>query len=53
MIKLTVLYGHPVDPSAFDSYYLTEHLALFKKMNGVVKAEITKFLPGSDGLNPP
>lgn len=53
MIKVTVLYGHPVDPLAFDSYYLNEHLAIVKKMEQVVKAEITKFLPGPDGTNPP
>jgi uncharacterized protein (TIGR02118 family) len=53
MIKVTVLYGHPVDPKAFDSYYLNEHLAIVAKMKEVLKAEITKFLPGPDGVNPP
>lgn len=53
MIKITVLYGHPIDPVAFDSYYLNEHLAIVGKMKKVVRAEITKFLPGPDGANPP
>ena len=52
MIKLTVLYGHPVDPPAFEAYYSSTHMPLVGKINGVVKAETTKFLPGLDGLKP-
>lgn len=53
MIKITVLYGHPVDPAAFEAYYFGTHMPLVAKMKGVVKAETTKFLPGPDGANPP
>ncbi len=53
MIKVTVLYGHPADPKAFDSYYLNEHLVIVARMKKVVRAEITKFLSGPDGANPP
>lgn len=49
MIKVTVLYGHPTDPAAFESYYATSHMPLVGKINGIAKAEITKFLPNPDG----
>lgn len=38
MIKLTVLYGHPADPAAFESYYFSSHLAFLEKVTGGVKA---------------
>ena len=34
MMRLTVLYGHPDDPAAFDKYYEEVHLPLAKKMQG-------------------
>lgn len=34
MMRLTVLYGHPDDPAAFDKYYEEVHLPLAKKMEG-------------------
>lgn len=52
MIKLTVLYGHPVDPATFETYYFKTHMPLVAKISGIVKAETTKFLPGPDGANP-
>jgi len=52
MIKVTVLYGHPTDPAAFESYYSTSHLPLVGKVSGIAKAELTKFLPGPDGSKP-
>ena len=52
MIKITVLYGQPVDPASFETYYFKTHMPLVAKINGVVKAETTKFLPGPDGSNP-
>lgn len=53
MIKLTVLYGHPDDPTAFEAHYFSIHMPLVGKITGVVKAETTKFLPGLDGIKPP
>ncbi len=53
MIKLTVLYGHPEDATAFEAYYSSTHMPLVAKIKGVVKAETTKFLPGLDGIKPP
>lgn len=52
MIKLTVLYGHPVDPTAFEAYYFNKHMPLVAKMHGVVKAETTKFMSAADGGKP-
>jgi uncharacterized protein (TIGR02118 family) len=49
MIKLTVLYGHPTDPTIFESYYVNTHLPLVAKMKGFEKAELTKFLNEPDG----
>ena len=32
MVKLTVLYGHPDDPDAFEEYYADTHMPLVDKM---------------------
>ncbi len=52
MIKITVLYAHPVDPNAFETYYSNTHMPLSVKINGIAKAETTKSLPGPDGGSP-
>ena len=52
MIKATVLYGHPTEPGAFEKYYAETHLPIAAKMQGVIKMELTKFLPGPDGAQP-
>lgn len=52
MIKVTVLYGHPIDSEAFESYYASAHMPLVGKMTGFEKAEITKFLSNPDGSKP-
>lgn len=52
MIKGTVLYGHPKDTGAFESYYSQTHLPLVAKTQGMTKAEYTKFLPNPDGSAP-
>ena len=44
MVKLTVIYGHPTDPEAFEKYYATTQPPLVEKMKGVEKAELTKFM---------
>lgn len=49
MIKLTVIYGHPTDPEAFEKYYAATHLPLVEKMKGVEKAELTKFMDEANG----
>lgn len=35
MIRLTVLYGHPDDPSEFDRYYRDVHIPLARQMKGL------------------
>ncbi len=53
MIKLTVLYGHPTDPAAFETYYAETHMPLVEKMTGLSRAEFTRVLPNADGSPPP
>jgi uncharacterized protein (TIGR02118 family) len=52
MIKVTVLYGHPSDPEAFESYYANKHHPLVSKVKGIVKSELTKFMSSADGGKP-
>ncbi|MCW8981149.1 MAG: EthD family reductase [Altibacter sp.] len=49
MQKITVLYGHPTDPEAFEKYYKKNHLPLTATMKGVARLELTKFLGTPDG----
>jgi uncharacterized protein (TIGR02118 family) len=35
MYRLTVLYGHPADPAAFDEYYWNVHIPIARKMRGL------------------
>jgi uncharacterized protein (TIGR02118 family) len=50
--KLTVLYGHPTNPAAFEKYYAEVHLPLADKITGYTRVELTKGLPGPDGAKP-
>ncbi len=52
MQKVTVLYGHPADPNAFEKYYRDHHMPLLAKMKGIAKVEFTKMLGGPDGSSP-
>ncbi len=52
MQKLTVLYGHPTDPEAFENYYRDHHMPLVAKMQGIAKVELTIMLGGPDGSSP-
>jgi uncharacterized protein (TIGR02118 family) len=49
MVKLTVLYGHPTDPAAFEQYYAASHMPLVSKIKQILKAETTKFMDEADG----
>lgn len=42
MIRLTVLYGHPEDPVAFDRYYRDIHIPIARKMKGLMGWTIGK-----------
>jgi len=51
-IKLTVLYGEPKDPAAFEKYYLGTHMPLVNAVKDLKRAEISMGLPGPDGKPP-
>lgn len=53
MVKLTVLYGHPTDPSAFEKYYADTHMPLVAKMSGFTRTEKAKVVGTPDGTKPP
>ena len=48
MIQITVLYGHPQDPAAFDRHYREIHAALARKIQGLKGYTVTK----TTSLNP-
>ncbi len=52
MIKLTALYGHPTDPTAFEKYYATTHIPLVAKISGVrhEKAKVVGTPSGENAL---
>jgi uncharacterized protein (TIGR02118 family) len=52
MVKLTVLYGHPADPQAFEKYYATTHMPLVAKISGVARTEKAKVVGAPDGGKP-
>jgi len=49
MIKVTILYEHPKDIKAFETYYAETHLLLAHTMPGVSKMSLTKFIAAPDG----
>jgi uncharacterized protein (TIGR02118 family) len=51
-VKLTVLYGAPKDPDAFEKYYLGKHMPMLYKIKGIRHIELAKGLPGADGKPP-
>lgn len=48
MHRLTVLYGHPSDPAAFDRYYQDVHIPIAREMRGLIGWTIGK-VTASDG----
>jgi uncharacterized protein (TIGR02118 family) len=53
MIKLTLLYGHPADPGAFESYYANTHLPLAAAITGVRRTEFSLVSGAADGSRSP
>jgi uncharacterized protein (TIGR02118 family) len=49
MVKLTVLYGHPTDPAAFERYYAQTHMPIAQKVQGVRRIELAKVTGSPDG----
>ena len=53
MVKLTVLYGQPKDPDAFERYYLDTHTPIALKVKGVRRFEIARIVGAADGSPSP
>jgi uncharacterized protein (TIGR02118 family) len=51
-LKLTVLYGHPADPAAFEAHYQHKHLPLAAATPGLGRTEATLCVTGPDGAAP-
>ncbi|MGH9055091.1 MAG: EthD family reductase [Acidimicrobiales bacterium] len=53
MVKLTVLYGSPTDPAAFDKYYTETHIPLGEALPGLRRFEVSKVSGTPDGSPAP
>jgi len=52
--KLVVVYPRPLDISAFEEAYLTEHVPMARKnLKGATKVVLTKISASADGAIPP
>lgn len=51
--KLTVIYGNPTDPAAFEKHYNEVHVPLVGKMPNVLRVETAKVFPPEDGSPTP
>ena len=52
MYVLTVLYGHPADPAAFDAHYTSTHVPLVEKLPGLDSFTYRR-CASLDGSQPP
>ncbi len=52
MHVLTVCYGHPTDPAAFDAYYTSTHAPLAEKIPGMTSFT-HRHCASPDGSQPP
>ena len=52
MVKLTVLYGHPDDPDAFEEYYANTHMPLVDEMPNLQRYEAARIIATPDGSEP-
>jgi uncharacterized protein (TIGR02118 family) len=52
MVKVTVLYGAPKDPAAFEAYYGGTHMPMVYKVKGIARIELGKPMPGPDEKPP-
>ena len=53
MCRLTVLYGHPKEPAAFDRHYHDVHIPIARKMKGLEGWTIGKRQSAIPGQPPP
>ena len=49
MVKMTVLYGRPSDPDAFEEYYANTHLPMVQKMPDLLRYEAARAVAAPDG----
>ncbi len=49
MVKLTVLYGHPDDPEAFEEYYANTHMPMVPKIPNLLRYEAARVVATPDG----
>ena len=49
MVKLTVLYGQPESPEAFESYYAATHMPLARAIPKVVRIETARGIANPEG----
>ncbi len=52
MVKLTVLFGYPEDPEAFEEYYANQHLPLAAKIPNVQRFESGMMRAIDEGESP-
>lgn len=52
MVTLTVLYGKPEDPAAFERYYAEHHMPLVEAMPGLGRHEAAKGVSSPGGGEP-
>lgn len=52
MHKLLVLYPHPADPEAFNTYYRTTHLPLASRMPGMLDHRFTTSISAGGAESP-
>jgi uncharacterized protein (TIGR02118 family) len=52
MHVLTVCYGHPADPAAFDTHYMSTHVPLAEKLPGL-DSFTYRHCASLDGSQPP
>ena len=49
MVKMSVIYGHPTDPAAFERYYAETHMPIAAKIQGLRRFELSKVTGTPDG----
>jgi uncharacterized protein (TIGR02118 family) len=52
VVKLTVLYGNPEDPAAFDDYYQETHVPLAERIPNVQRFEVGRVASLDEGEPP-
>jgi uncharacterized protein (TIGR02118 family) len=52
-VKLTVLYGVPDDPEAFDKHYREVHMPIVARYPGLERAELARVTGGPGGMPAP